>query len=499
MGSRSISFRLVSTTVLLTSLVLVAVGIFAYQRQRQESYNHLAANATITAERVSSAVHGLLWDLDKNGLNTAVIAEFGQPEIYGMRICEGFDALEVLTKGGPAKVAAGARRGSDGKPVAGLDAAEGDLLVIRRPITHDGKTIGAVEIHLTRELVAEELSRTTWMVAAALLILDLAVAVSLTLAVRFTVSRPVGRVVEVLESMAGGDTSRQVPVGNSRELDRLANAVNRTIQDMRQLITLLTTKSQAVAGAAKDLDGISQSIATSAAATEKQAKDLKSHSQTVADAINTVASASEELGASISEIARSATEVAQVGNEASALVSSATSKVAQLGLASNHINSVAETIATIAAQTNLLALNASIEAARAGEMGRGFAVVAEEVKTLARQTAEATTQIAPRITEIQNLVHETVEVIQSVSKIVSRITELQQGVATAVEEQSATTAEIGRNVCQAADGAKVIADGSIALDEAARSTSVSAAKANGAAQGLSCLANDLQAMTQTGG
>jgi len=109
-------------------------------------------------------------------------------------------------------------------------------------------------------------------------------------------------------------------------------------------------------------------------------------------------------------------------------------------------------ITSIAEQTNLLALNATIEAARAGEAGKGFAVVANEVKELAMETATATEQISARISAIQNETSETTIAIGSIAAVIARINDMQSTIGAAVEEQTATTQEIARNVAEAASG-----------------------------------------------
>jgi methyl-accepting chemotaxis protein len=103
-------------------------------------------------------------------------------------------------------------------------------------------------------------------------------------------------------------------------------------------------------------------------------------------------------------------------------------------------------ITTIAQQTNLLALNATIEAARAGEAGKGFGVVANEVKELAKKTELATGEIGHRIEAIQADAGSAVEALTQIGKIINQINDLQNTIASAVEEQAVTTAEIGRNL-----------------------------------------------------
>ncbi len=109
-------------------------------------------------------------------------------------------------------------------------------------------------------------------------------------------------------------------------------------------------------------------------------------------------------------------------------------------------------ITSIAEQTNLLALNATIEAARAGEAGKGFAVVANEVKELAKETGKATEDIGRKIEAIQTDTGAAVAAIAQITEIIDQINDIQNTIATAVEEQTATTNEMSRNVTEAATG-----------------------------------------------
>ena len=153
-------------------------------------------------------------------------------------------------------------------------------------------------------------------------------------------------------------------------------------------------------------------------------------------------------------------------------------------------------ITSIAQQTNLLALNATIEAARAGEAGKGFAVVANEVKELAKETARATEDIGQKIEAIQADTRSAVGAILEISQIINQINDIQGTIASAVEEQTATTNEIGRNVSEAARGAAEIARSITGVAHAARSTTAGATESQKQAVELARMATELRDLVQ---
>ncbi len=166
--------------------------------------------------------------------------------------------------------------------------------------------------------------------------------------------------------------------------------------------------------------------------------------------------------------------------------------VIKLGQSSEEIGKVVKVITSIAQQTNLLALNATIEAARAGEAGKGFAVVANEVKELAKQTTEATDGIRVMIGAIQTDSRGAIEAIGKIGAVIRQISDIQSTIACAVEEQSATTSEIGRNVAQAARATADIAQTISGVAEGAGSTARGAGDTQKAADGLAAMAADIR-------
>ncbi|MEO2089858.1 MAG: methyl-accepting chemotaxis protein [Gemmataceae bacterium] len=261
---------------------------------------------------------------------------------------------------------------------------------------------------------------------------------------------------------------------------------------IREVEVSLEQTAQTLAGAATELASVSQQMAANAEETAAQAGVASAAAEQVSRNVATVATGAEQMGASIREIAKNAHDAAKVATAAVKVADKTNATVTKLGESSAEIGNVVKVITSIAQQTNLLALNATIEAARAGEAGKGFAVVANEVKELAKQTAKATEDISRKIEAIQVDTKGAVEAIGQIGGIINQINDIQNTIASAVEEQTATTGEISRNVTEAARGSSEIAQNVSGVAQAARGTTEGASDTKKSADELSKMAHDLQ-------
>ncbi|HZR79903.1 MAG TPA: methyl-accepting chemotaxis protein [Candidatus Binatia bacterium] len=270
----------------------------------------------------------------------------------------------------------------------------------------------------------------------------------------------------------------------------------RTKRAIDEAVERIGKTSAMLASSSEELASVTQQMAANAEETSAQANVVSAAAEQVSGNVQTVATGTEEMSASIKEIAKSASEAAKVAQTAVGVAGKTNETVAKLGESSAEIGKVIKVITSIAQQTNLLALNATIEAARAGEAGKGFAVVANEVKELAKETAKATEDISQKIEAIQADTTGAVDAIAQISAIINQINDIQNTIASAVEEQTATTNEIGRNVAEAARGSGEIAQNIAAVATAASSTTEAAGNAQGATTELARMAVELQQIVE---
>ncbi len=302
----------------------------------------------------------------------------------------------------------------------------------------------------------------------------------------------VDRMLTAITAASKGNLTVDVGVSGKDAIGQMGEGLTLFLTDLRGSISNIAQNAQSLATAADELTGVSQQMSANAEETSAQANVVSAGSDQVNKNLQTLATGTEQMGVSIKEIAKNSNESAKVAITAVKVANSTNQTIAKLGESSAEMGQVIKVITSIAQQTNLLALNATIEAARAGEAGKGFAVVANEVKELAKETAKATEDISRKIEAIQGDTRGAVEAIGTIGTIINQINDISSTIATAVEEQSATTNEMERNVVEAARGGGEINQNISGVAEAAQSTTRGAADTQRAASQLSTMAVDLR-------
>ena len=329
-------------------------------------------------------------------------------------------------------------------------------------------------------------------VAIAVLVVGVGLALGLGLVVAVGIARATRKVQDVTDALAAGDLTRSSGLTTRDELGRMGASLDSAVTGLRQLMAGVVASADAVAASSEELSASAAQISASAEETSAQSGVVSTAAEEVSRNVGTVSAGAEQMGASIREISQNANQAARVAAAAVAEAETTNTTMLKLGTSSKQIGDVIKVITSIAEQTNLLALNATIEAARAGEAGKGFAVVANEVKELAQETARATEDISRRVDAIQADTGGAVEAIGRISEIIGSINDYQLTIASAVEEQTATTQEMSRSVAEAAAGTGEIAQNITGVSTAAESTTQALGMTRTAVEELSDLSKGLQ-------
>lgn len=286
------------------------------------------------------------------------------------------------------------------------------------------------------------------------------------------ITRPLIETEGFTTKLAKGDFSQTLNIDQTDEIGNMVKSINQMAVSLKGALKEIADGAKTLDASATSLSNVSTQMTSNSKQTEHRSHNVASAAEEMATTMNSVAAASEQATVNIQNIASAIEQMSATINEISTNTAKGNQTTAEavekskfvydkmnvLNQAALEINKVTEAISDISEQTNLLALNATIEAARAGEAGKGFAVVASEIKVLANQTADATSDIAGKIDEVQKTTEEAFSAIESISEIIEELRSIVSTVATAIEEQSATTHEISDNVNQAALGIQEVND-----------------------------------------
>lgn len=407
----------------------------------------------------------------------------------------GTDSFRSLAHAGRTAVSSTARRSM---------SVLGDRLVTRFAAVLAGAaglfTAGIVAAAVLTQRAAARSSadqvapRVPWGSVAAVAGAVLAVVALLGAIVLVDAARRIRVVARVARAVANGDLTIEAGASSSDELGRVVTDLGTVLSRMRGVVDGMRHAVRQLGLSGKDVFELGSSMAAASEVTAIEASSAAAAAQQVSNHMHLVAAASEELAATVRQVAQHAAHASSTATFAAEQSARAQGTVVELGAASARIGEVVDLITKIASQTHLLALNATIEAARAGEAGKGFAVVAGEVKALAGETARATGTVGRNVADIMEGSNSATTSISEVTTTIATVNDNQAAIAASVEEQTATTMQIGRAASEAATASTDIARNIELLSAAMRQTAYGGAQARTTAGELAAVNTELSAL-----
>jgi methyl-accepting chemotaxis protein len=455
-ATKSISFKLIMASVVLSLVVLSAFGVYDYMAQSNRLTIKQENQLKLVESRLKLNLPAAVWNYQEEQMKSILNSEQQSDTIAYIKIVS--DAGE--------KISESAGQVTDESKTFKLEYVEGS----------DVNNVGAVTLYIDHTAIEAELSSLAFTTIVKGLLLGLLLITALYFLFNQLVKGPLSHVANALENIARGegDLTKRLRADSDDEIGVVASSFNAFVEKIQTLVL-------SIQESVEETLNVSQHVHKASEQSRGHLRQQQQETDQVAAAITEMSSSAKEIAGNVQLTADSAD---QASSDAKAVSNIIQHSIESINGLSEHLNeaasvigsleknvdgivSVLDVIRGIAEQTNLLALNAAIEAARAGEQGRGFAVVADEVRALASRTQESTAQIQATIASLQDGAKSAVKVMddskvksqesvenartsgESINSILSstqQITDMATQIATAVAQQSTVSEELSHNV-----------------------------------------------------
>lgn len=279
------------------------------------------------------------------------------------------------------------------------------------------------------------------------------------------------RLLEEMGDLADGDLTVSATVTEDIT-GAIADSVNYTIDELRNLVTQINTTTMQVASAAQETQATALHLTD---ASDHQAQQITEVSTAITQMAGSIEQVSQNASQS-SDVATQSVNLAAQGNEAvkkaingmdtiREQIQETSKRMKRLGESSQQIGDIVELIDDIAEQTNILSLNAAIQATMAGEAGRGFAVVADEVQRLAERSSSATKQIDALVKTIQSDTNEAISSMERSTTEVVTGAKLSQDAGTSLEQIESVSHRLADLINNISDAAKQQASAAVSTSD----------------------------------
>ncbi|MCP4398086.1 MAG: HAMP domain-containing protein [bacterium] len=420
-----IQLKMSGILIMLTTTILgLFVGFQVYQI-RSQKMAELTEIAERAAEKLVVNLVTPLWNYEMSRAEKVILVEMHNRAVYAILVRDALDSERIVL---------GKIRDDEWNIVDLSAGIPEELLPISRDILQGDESLGALEVYVTERFLKQELLRETLELGVVVLVLDCALVLALTVALKRMLLRPIHQLLTNANAIAAGDLSRQIVLRQQDEIGDLAQVFRSMTEKLRYVVQEIRLVSDKVASGSQAMSAsaghMSQGAASQAASAEEASSSM------------------EQMAANIRQNADNALQTEKIALRASDDAKLSGIAVADAVVAMQSISQKIAIIDDISRQTRLLSLNATIEAARAQEHGRGFGVVAAEVRSLAERSQAAATEIVSLVTSSVDLAENAGEQLTKLVPDIQKNAELVQEISAATSEQASGTAQINKAIQQ---------------------------------------------------